>query len=661
MDQTPPRSREARLDRSLEIPAESTVDTRQQPRRQAPSGLAEAINRAIARLLADQRVDGHWCYELEADCTIPAEYICYMHFMDERNQDLEARLARYLLDRQTDCGGWPLYHGGRMDLSCTVKAYFALKLTGHDPDSEPMRRARRSILEAGGAARANVFTRFLLAQFEQIPWHGVPYIPVEIVLLPGWFFFNIARVSYWSRTVMVPLFILFTLGVTAANPGGVDVRELFVTPPQRERDWFARQTFLQRLFLFLDRAGRRIDRWIPDVLRRRALRRAERWLVERLNGQDGLGAIFPAMINASEALHALGYPRDHPYRVQARNALRRLVVERGESAYCQPCVSPVWDTGLAALALLESGDSAARRCAQRGLEWLVDRQVTRAPGDWQRHRPDLAGGGWAFQYANDHYPDLDDTAVVAWTMHAHDPRRFRRAVCRARDWLVGMQSANGGFAAFDVDNNDEYLNQIPFADHGALLDPPTADVTARCLTLFEILGDAELAPVRERARTWLMNQQEAGGAWFGRWGTNYIYGTWSVLVALCARPGGRNTPEVARAADWLESVQRDDGGWGEGNHTYFEPAEAGKASCSRSFQTAWAVLGLVAAGRAESRAARHGVAWLIRHQDGDGAWREPWFNAPGFPRVFYLKYHGYSRVFPLWALASWRRAIEDAD
>ncbi|MEX2497334.1 MAG: squalene--hopene cyclase [Wenzhouxiangellaceae bacterium] len=619
------------------------------------SDLESALRRGISRLLEDQQADGHWIYELEADCTIPAEYICYLHYMDERDPALESRIAAFLLSAQMEDGSWPLFHGGEGDLSCTVKAYFALKLSGHDPDAEPMQRARRWILAHGGAERTNVFTRILLAWFEQVPWTAVPYIPAEIMLLPRWFFFSLDRVSYWSRTVMVPLFILYSLRARAANPTGTDIRECFVEAPEAVRDWFQVRSPLNRMFLWLEALGRRTEWVIPKALHRHSLKRAEKWFIERLNGLDGLGAIFPAMVNASIALKELGYADDHPLREQTREALRALVVDQPGRTYVQPCVSPIWDTGLAALALDACDEPGAVEAAQCGLDWLVDRQITDAPGDWRGACPKLAGGGWAFQYRNDHYPDLDDTAMVAWAMQYHDPERYRPVIERAAVWLAGMQSSNGGFGSFDVDNDSDYLNQIPFADHGALLDPPTADVSARCLTLFALLDDPRFEHVRKRARDYLLAEQETEGCWFGRWGTNYIYGTWSALVALGADGVERNRDAIIRAVAWLEARQRDDGGWGEGNQTYHDPVLAGTGSCSRAFQTAWAMLGLIAVGRGDSQAVWRGAGYLVRSQSGRGDWPDPWFTAPGFPRVFYLKYHGYSRYFPLWALAAARR------
>ncbi len=619
--------------------------------------VAQAIRSGIDRLLTTQQQDGHWVYELEADCTIPAEYICYLHYLDRRDPELESRIAQFLLKKQRDDGSWPLFHGGPGDLSCCVKAYFALKLAGHDADEAEMCRAREWILAQGGAERSNVFTRILLAWFNQVPWKAVPFMPVEIVLLPHWFFFNLSKVSYWSRTVMVPLLILNTLRANAANPTGAGIGECFVTPPAQVRKWFPARSYLNRAFVGMEALGRRMEPLIPGGVRRRAFKQAEKWFVERLNSTDGLGAIFPAMVNASLALKELGYAHDHPLRVQTHSALERLIIRRenGE-VYVQPCVSPVWDTGLAALALRATGEPDALAAAGQGLDWLRDRQLDDEPGDWRNDRTDLRGGGWAFQYNNAHYPDLDDTAMVAWAMHAHDRQRHQEAIERAAVWLAGMQSSNGGFGAFDIDNDSQYLNEIPFADHGALLDPPTADVSARCLTLFASLDDPRFQTVRERVREYLLAEQEQSGCWFGRWGTNYVYGTWSALVALAADGVERNHDAINRAVAWLEECQNADGGWGEGNQSYHDPALAGTGSCSRAFQTGWALLGLIEAGRAESVAVRRGVDYLIATQSADGHWPEPWFTAPGFPRVFYLKYHGYSYYFPLWAIAAARRA-----
>jgi len=623
------------------------------------STLHRAIANARDALLARQAADGHWLFELEADCTIPSEYILMMHYLDEIDASLEVKIASYLRARQGEHGGWPLYYGGALDMSCTVKAYFALKLAGDSPDAPHMRRARAAILERGGAARSNVFTRIALALFGEVPWRAVPYIPVEIMLLPRWFPFHIDKVSYWSRTVMVPLFILCTYKPPAKNPRGVNIRELFVTPPERERHYFQLPADghrgLARAFFLLDRCARLIDPFIPKAMRKAATRRAESWFIERLNGEDGLGAIFPAMVNALEAMVFLGYPADHPHRVTAKHALEKLLVRDGEQAYCQPCVSPVWDSALAALALQEVGDGAAQAAANRALDWLKDRQLMDQPGDWQVKRPDLPGGGWPFQYGNAHYPDLDDTAAIAWAMRrANQPQRYGESLRRALDWLVGMQSTNGGFAAFDVDNTHYNLNYIPFADHGALLDPPTSDVTARTIAVLALAQRAQDKTALARALDFLRQEQEPDGSWFGRWGTNYIYGTWSVLMALALAGVGSGDASVRRAVSWLIGCQNTDGGWGESNDSYLPPAQRPRNAPSNPYQTAWALLGLLAANEVSSSAVSRGIEYLLRTQQADGLWSDPTYTAPGFPRVFYLKYHGYCAYFPLWALAAYR-------
>jgi squalene-hopene/tetraprenyl-beta-curcumene cyclase len=623
--------------------------------------LRDAVERAANALLAEQKPDGHWVYELEADCTIPAEYILMMHFIGEVDTTLQARIANYLRRHQAAHGGWPLYHGGALDLSCSVKAYYALKLAGDAPEAPHMQRAREAILAEGGAAHANVFTRITLALFEQVPWRGVPFIPVEVMLLPKWFPFHIDKVSYWSRTVMVPLFVLCTLKPRAKNPSGIGIEELFTTPPMEERRYFHPTSQLQRLFFALDQMGRLLHPLVPGLLRKRAINRAVSWFTERLNGEDGLGGIFPAMVNAYEALTILGYPKDHPQVDICRRAIDKLLVvdEASDIAYCQPCLSPVWDTGIACQALQEVGGTEAEAGVQRALDWLVQRQLHHEPGDWRRDRPRLEGGGWAFQYNNPHYPDLDDTSMVAWVMQVADQGRYREEIRRAANWVVGMRSRGGGFASFEVDNTFYYLNHIPFADHGALLDPPTADVTARCIAVLAITDREQHETVIQEAIDYLFSDQEEDGSWFGRWGTNYIYGTWSVLSALDVVGFDMQDARVRRSVDWLFAQQNPDGGWGESNDSYF-PGRCRETHPSTPFQTAWALLGLLAAGEAPSLAVRRGVDYLLRNQQPDGLWSHPDFTAPGFPRVFYLKYHGYARYFPLWALARYRNVAGGA-
>lgn len=622
--------------------------------------LQNAIAKARDALLAEQQSDGHWCFPLEADCTIPAEYILMQHFLGEAEIDvvLEQKIARYLRRLQLPSGGWPLYALGDADISCSVKAYYALKLVGDDIHAPHMQKAREKILSLGGAAKSNVFTRITLALFGQVPWRATPVTPVEIMLLPKWFPFHLEKVSYWSRTVMVPLLILCSLKPQAKNPRDVHIPELFLTAANLERHYFSRRSWLNRIFNTGDAIARLLEPLMPKFIRNRAITKARNWFVARFNGEDGLGAIFPAMVNAYEALVILNRPEDEPLRVQAKAALARLLIEQNDEAYCQPCFSPVWDTGLAALALQAEGSPYALTRVEAALKWLKARQIIDGPADWQQKRPNLVSGGFAFQYRNDYYPDLDDTAVVAWAMHQSPfAPQYQVAIARAADWLVGMQSQNGGFASFDVDNTYYYLNEIPFADHGALLDPPTSDVSARVLTLFGLLKRPQDREAAEACLQFVFDNQEADGSWFGRWGTNYIYGTWSVLTALNAFAIPHHHPKIQKAVSWLLHMQRPDGSWGESNTSYFDVKLSGNSGNSTCFQTAWAILGLIAAGEEKHPAVKRGIAYLLARQNENGLWEDEEFTAPGFPRVFYLKYHGYSRYFPLWALSMYYKHV----
>jgi squalene-hopene/tetraprenyl-beta-curcumene cyclase len=622
-----------------------------------PAGLDSAIARSLESLLSLQHEDGHWVFELEADATIPGEYILLQHYLGTIEPELEQRVARYLRTTQGADGGWPLFFGGELDLSASVKAYFALKAAGDPIDAPHMARARAAILARGGARRCNVFTRILLALWGEVPWRAVPVMPVEIMLLPGWFPFHIDKISYWSRTVLVPLLVLMALRPTAKNPRGVTIRELFVEPPESVRDWISPPTGspVGHAFALLDRLLRLAEPMFPADPRRRAIDRAVGFVTERLNGEDGLGGIFPAMANSLMMFDCLGYPPDHPDCVAAAAAIRKLLVFDDEHGYPQPCLSPVWDTALACHALMEVGDTGLTPTIRRAIDWLAERQVLDTVGDWARARPGLRPGGWAFQYANPHYPDLDDTAAVALALDRFDAVHYRPAIDRAAEWVLGMQCRNGGWGSFDADNTHFYLNHIPFADHGALLDPPSADVSARCLGFLAQRGTPSDHPAVATALAYLRREQEADGSWFGRWGTNYIYGTWSVLAGLNAAGVDPQAPELRRAVAWLIAQQRADGGWGEPGESYSPEAPRGEAPYSTASQTAWAVLGLMAAGEVDNPAVARGIAYLIANQDENGNWDEPWYTAVGFPRVFYLRYHGYRAFFPLWALARYRR------
>ncbi|MEA1831960.1 squalene--hopene cyclase [Methylobacterium durans] len=648
--------------------AVSKVEALQRPKTQDISledverGVVNAT-RALTRLA---HADGHICFELEADATIPSEYILFHQFRATTPRaGLEAKIGNYLRRTQGKHGGWALVHDGPFDISASVKAYFALKMIGDDIEAPHMRRAREAILSRGGAANANVFTRFLLALYGEVPWAAVPVMPVEVMFLPTWFPFHLDKVSYWARCVMVPMFVLQAEKPRARNPRGIGVQELFVTPPEHVRTWPGSPHATwpwTPIFGGIDRVLQKVENYFPKTTRLRAEEKAVAWVSERLNGEDGLGAIFPAMVNSVLMYEVMGYPADHPQVRIACDAIEKLVVEKDHEAYVQPCVSPVWDTALASHALLEAGGSDAERQARDGLDWLKPRQVLDIVGDWAAAKPNVRPGGWAFQYANAHYPDLDDTAVVVMAMNramrqhglVADMPDYSASIARAREWVEGLQSKDGGWAAFDADNNHMYLNHIPFSDHGALLDPPTADVTARVVSMLAQLGETrETSPALDRGVAYLFKEQEKDGSWYGRWGMNFIYGTWSVLCALNAAGIDPNSPEVRRAVTWLISIQNPDGGWGEDASSYkIDPAfEPGYSTAS---QTAWALLALMAAGANDEAAVTRGINYLARTQGADGFWTEERYTATGFPRVFYLRYHGYSKFFPLWAMARYR-------
>jgi squalene-hopene/tetraprenyl-beta-curcumene cyclase len=641
-----------------------TIDDRTPDAALSPTALEGSIAAASRAVLDTRQPDGHWVFELEADATIPAEYVLLRHYLAEPvNAELEAKIGNYLRRIQLANGGWSLFYGHEFDMSASVKAYFALKMIGDSPDAPHMKKAREEMLRRGGAIKSNVFTRIMLALFGVVTWRAAPMMPVEIMLLPRWFPFHLSKISYWARTVIVPLLVLMTKKPRARNPLGVSVDELFLEDPKsigmtakaphQSQLWFTG-------FAMLDSVLRVADPLFPKKSRQRAIDKAVAFVTERLNGEDGLGAIFPAMANSVMMFDLLGYPKDHPHYVLARQSVENLLVIKEDEAYCQPCVSPVWDTALTAHAMMEVGGEREVASARAALEWLKPLQVLDVEGDWIEKRPGVRPGGWAFQYNNAHYPDLDDTAVVAMAMdRARGPLqtgdRYDEAIARGREWIEGLQSKDGGWAAFDADNLEYYLNNIPFSDHGALLDPPTEDVTARCVSMLAQLGEtAATSPALARGVDYLRRTQLADGSWFGRWGVNYIYGTWSALCALNAAQVTHDDPVIAKAADWLIAIQNPDGGWGEDGNSYRLDYKGYERSDSTASQTAWATLALMAAGKVDHRATRRGIAWLMATQTDDGLWNEPQYTGGGFPRVFYLRYHGYSKFFPLWALARYR-------
>ena len=632
--------------------------------------LEGAISAATEALVSMQRDDGHWVFELEADATIPAEYVLMRHYLGEPvDRALEAGVANYLRRIQGEHGGWPLFHGGEFDMSASVKAYFALKMIGEDLASPHMARARNAIRDRGGAARCNVFTRATLALFGVVSWRAVPVMPVEIMLLPRWFPFHLDKISYWARTVIAPLLVLGALKPRARNPLKIGVAELFLDSPEKtgalaraphqDVRWF-------QFFRGLDAILRVIEPHAPKRLRKQAIDAAAQFVTLRLNGENGLGAIFPAMVNAVLMYDALGLSRAHPNYVAARRAIDKLLVVNGDEIYCQPCVSPVWDTALTCQALFETGAPSAMKAAVAGLAWLRPLQVLDFVGDWGAQRPHVRPGGWAFQYVNPYYPDLDDTAVIVMAMDrarrtSGDPS-FDAAIARGREWVVGLRSRNGGWGAFDADNNHAYLNNIPFSDHGAMLDPPTEDLTGRCVSMLAQLGETPAtSKALDEGVAFLRRTQLPDGSWYGRWGMNYIYGAWSALCALSAAGLTREAPEMKRAASWLLAIQNPDGGWGEDGASYKLDYHGYEAAPSTASQTSWALLGLMAAGEGDSDGVARGIGYLLRAQTPEGAWQEQRFTATGFPRVFYLRYHGYAKFFPLWALARYRNLDSGAE
>ena len=623
-----------------------------------------SIERAESALLRLQQADGHFVFELEADVSIPSEYVLFQNFRGAAIPSaLRAKFARYIRDRQAEHDGWPLFEGGGFNISSSVKAYFALKLLGDDAEAPHMRRARAAILAAGGAAQTNVFTRALLALFGEVPWAAIPVMPVEIMHLPRWFPFHLDKVSYWARTVLVPMMVVHALRPRAKNPLDVGIAELFVTPPFAVKTWPAaagQSPAWTAVFRGVDKILRLTERHFPRRPRESAMAKAERWVTERLNGKDGLGAIYPAMAYSAIMFEALGAEPDDVRLVQALHSIELLKVEHEDYAYLQPCVSPVWDTALACHALIEADQSGNSAHIKAGLDWLKPLQVLDLKGDWAAQRPNVRPGGWAFQYNNAHYPDLDDTAVVVMAMDRVQKQPnakvgYIAAIARAREWVEGLQSRNGAWGAFDADNDLDYLNNIPFADHGALLDPPTADVTARCVSMLAQLGETQdSSPAMRRAVEYLVTTQEDDGSWFGRWGLNYIYGTWSVLCAFNVAKVDPRSETVGRAVAWLKTVQNEDGGWGEGAESYDLDYQGYRCAPSTASQTAWALLGLMAAGLVDDPCVARGVDYLTNTQASHGVWDEAHFTATGFPRVFYLRYHGYAKFFPLWALARFR-------
>jgi squalene-hopene/tetraprenyl-beta-curcumene cyclase len=620
--------------------------------------VSHTIDRSQQYFEREQHAQGYWHRPLEANATMDAQYVFFMHFMGRVNVERQNRIVAHLLATQLRDGSWSLYPGAPGHLSNTIEAYFAMKLAGLRPDNPALVRARAFILANGGLAKAQVFTRCFLAYFGQYPWDGLPAMPVELVLLPSWFPINIYEMSSWARGTVVPLVVLMAKRPSITIPAELGVSELWVKPPALADYAFPADAQLltwRNFFLTLDRVLKVLGKSPVKPLRERALRKAADWILSHQDVNGGWGGIQPAMVNSVMALRVLGYADEHPAVAMGIQAIEDFVIEEGDQLFFQPCVSPTWDTALAAKALLDSGMAPDAPVLQKASDWLIANQIFK-PGDWSIKNPDLEPGGWAFEFANDWYPDTDDTAVILMVLKritATDERAKERALRRGLNWTLGMQSRNGGWGAFDTDNLRELFNKIPFADMEAMLDQPTADLTGRHLELMGDFGyDTDMRQVR-RALDFIKRTQEPSGSWWGRWGVNYIYGTWSVLSGLRAIGEDLNQPYVRQSVAWLKSRQNEDGGWGETCDSYGDARLAGKGASTPS-QTAWALLGLLAGEDALSPELVRGIEHLSRTQQQDGTWDEILFTGTGFPRHFYLRYYMYRNYFPLMALGQFR-------
>jgi squalene-hopene/tetraprenyl-beta-curcumene cyclase len=630
------------------------------PRRGEPAPVPDPMDRALrgARrwLLDAQHPDGYWVGELEGDTILESEYILLMAYLGRERDEVCLKAGQYLLQKQGPDGGWSNYPGGPTDLSASVKAYFALKLIGTSTQHPAMVRARESVLAAGGAQASNSFTRFYLALLGQISYDDCPSVPPELVLLPKRTPFGLYAMSSWTRKMVVTLSIISALKPRRELAPERGIAELFRADlPRRPNRWTRPALSWANTFLVIDAALKVYERVIPASWRRPAVEAAYRWMLEHLEGSDGLGAIFPPMIYTVIVLKAMGHADDTPLMTWALGHLEDLQIEEDGAVRLQPCVSPVWDTAIATIALADAGLADFHPALLRAVRWLLQKEVRR-PGDWSVRRPGVEPSGWYFEFNNELFPDIDDTAMVLLALHKTalaDSPEVQAATRRAVAWLLAMQNRDGGWAAFDVDINNQILTKVPFADHNAMLDPSCADITARILEVLGTLGYRADHPAIARALDYLWKSQEPEGCWYGRWGVNYIYGTWQVLLGLRAIDFPMDHPAVQRAFGWLLSVQQPGGGWGESCASYDDPSQKGIGTPTAS-QTAWAVLGLIAAGRGHSDAVRQGIAFLTSSQQPDGTWSEDAFTGTGFPRVFYLKYHLYRVYFPLMALSRYR-------
>ena len=646
---------------SSTVPASSDPQLRFGKIDDLASRVAAAIDGARNWLFSQQHEEGYWCGELEADSTLESDYILMHTLLGTGNQKRFQKCANYILRHQNEDGGWPIYNGGPSNISASVKAYFGLKLAGYKPDHPALVRARKKILELGGVTKVNTFTKIYLCFLGQYDYDAVPAIPPEIVLFPNWFWFNIYEISSWSRAILVPLSIVYAKKPFKKIPDELAIDELYVGGRDKSRmrlEWSDKLVSWRNFFLVLDR----LVHWFEAVhirpLRSIALKKAEKWMLERFEMSDGLGAIYPAMLNAIIALRCQGYSLDDPQMIRALDEFEKLGIEEEDTFRMQPCKPPVWDTAYAMFALGEAGVPANDPRMVKCADWILQKQV-RNPGDWTVKNKKGKPAGWYFEFNNEFYPDVDDTAMVAIGLaHVEHPNgRYQvESVQRAIDWILSMQCKNGGWASFDKDNTRMVFQYIPFADHNAMLDPPTVDITGRILEMLATYGYDKNHRAVKKALKFVRDEQEPDGSWFGRWGVNYIYGTALVLRGLEAMGIDHHEPYIQQAAEWIRMVQNPDGGWGETCGSYDDPNTKGVGPSTPS-QTAWAVMGLLAANDTRSDSVARGIAYLLKTQKKDGSWDEAWYTGTGFPRVFYLMYHMYRQYFPLIALTTYKKVM----
>lgn len=630
----------------------------------ANTPLDKAIERTRDFFFRAQLPEGYWWAELESNVTITAEYVMLFHFLGMVDKQRERKMAHYILSKQTQEGAWSLWFGGPGDLSTTIEAYFALKLAGYSADDAIMCRAREFILSKGGILKARVFTKIFLALFGEFSWLGVPSMPIELMMLPEWAYFNIYELSSWSRATIIPLSVVMSENPVRKLPPRARVQELFVRPPRPTDYTFSLQDGIvswKNFFIGIDHLLKIYESSPIRPFKKRSVALAEKWILKHQESSGDWGGIQPAMLNSVLALHCLGYANDHPAVASGLEALANFCIEDEESLVLQSCISPVWDTALVLVAMQEAGVPVDHPALVKSAQWLLEREIA-SKGDWQIKSPDLEPGGWAFEFLNDWYPDVDDSGFVMLSLKGikvRDEKQKAQAIKRGINWCLGMQSENGGWGAFDKDNTKYLLNKIPFADLEALIDPPTADLTGRMLELLGTFNFSRNHSAVSRALEFVKAEQEPEGPWWGRWGVNYIYGTWSVLGGLSAIGEDMTQPYIRKAVNWLKSKQNLDGGWGESCESYLDRSLMGCGPSTAS-QTAWVLLSLFAAGEVRSKAASRGVEYLIATQKADGSWDEDAFTGTGFPKFFMINYHIYRNCFPLTALGRYRRLLLDS-